>query len=115
MNKRKKVFGFKFNNKKILIKDYIICNTFFSKVRGLMFRKKSFLKPLLFIFSKPGKYSIHSFFCHKFIAVWMLQDGNKIEIIDVKKVLPYKFNVTPQKKFNLLLEIPVNSVGKRNI
>jgi len=115
MNKRKKVFGFKYNDKKIVIKDYIICNTFFSKVRGLMFRKKNFSKSLLFIFSKPKKYAIHSFFCRKFIAVWMLKIGNRIQIIDVKKVLPYKFSVTPQKKFNLLLEIPESSVGKRNI
>ena len=57
--------------KKIKIKGKLmevrICDTLFSRARGLMFRKKSL--PLLFVFKKAGIRSIHSFFCQPFRAV----------------------------------------------
>jgi uncharacterized membrane protein (UPF0127 family) len=100
-------FSFNFKGKKIVVKDYAICNNLFSKGRGLMFRSKRYSKPLLFVFSKPGRYAIHSFFCRKFIAVWMFSDGRKIKIVDEKIVNPFKASVIPSEKFNLLLEIPL--------
>jgi len=72
-----------------------------------MFRKKSFKTPLLFTFNSLGRYAIHSFFCRKFLAVWILEENGKMQIIDVKTVLPWKSSVVPIKKFNLLLEIPL--------
>jgi len=97
-----KTIKFELNGKKYSIKNFKILKNIFQKMRGLMFRKKDFNTPLLFVFSKPGKYAIHSFFCRKFIAVWMLD----LKVIDVKIVKPYKFSVTPERKFNLLLEVP---------
>ena len=73
-----------------------------------MFRGKNFSTPLLFVFSKPGRYAIHSFFCRKFIAVWML----KGRITDVTLVEPWRFAVTPQAKFDGLLEIPLPATKK---
>jgi uncharacterized membrane protein (UPF0127 family) len=102
---KKRVIKFSFNGKKYSISDYKICDNFFSKARGLMFRNKKYKKPLLFVFDRAGKYSIHSFFCRKFIGVWML----KGKIIDVKMVLPWKYSVTLKVKFDELLEIPLNS------
>lgn len=119
MNKRKKVgvdgsknkmkkennktFSVKFRGKKYLIKNYQVCSSFFSKTRGLMFRSSSFKTPLLFIFKKPCRESIHSFFCRKFIGVWMLNN----KILEIKLVEPYKFSIVPKEKFNYLLEIPL--------
>ena len=97
-----KVFRIKFGGKTIVVKDYSVCKSIFSHARGLMFRNKNYKKPLLFVFEKAGMYPIHSFFCRKFVAVWML-DG---KIIEIKVVKPWKFSVTPKEKFNLLLEIP---------
>jgi len=119
MSKRKKVLKLSqkeellggFNMKKmkkskfekdIVIKDYEICSSFFSKVRGLMFRRKS--KPLLFIFDKPTRISIHSFFVRfPFIAVWFLNG----KPVDKMLVMPWKFSVNSRKEFDMLLEIPV--------
>lgn len=94
---------FKFKGKSYSIKDYEICSSYFSKLRGLMFRRRNYKKPLLFVFSKYGMYPIHSLFCRSFLAVWL--DWGKV--IGVKIVRPFKFNVIPQKKFNMLLEIPL--------
>src|SRR3989344_3077944 len=84
LNKEKKKrimadFGFNYRGKNIIL-NIIECRNIFSQSRGLMFRKKS--KPLLFLFKKPVKISIHSFFCRPFIAIWF----NKNKIVDVKKI-----------------------------
>jgi uncharacterized membrane protein (UPF0127 family) len=103
MKNPKKIFKFTFQGKEYLVGEYKILTNIFQKMRGLMFRSSSYNIPLLFVFSKPARHEIHSFFCRKFIAVWMLDD----KVIDVKIVKPFKFSVTPEKKFNLLLEIPL--------
>ena len=99
----KKVFKFKLNGKEYIIGEYKILTNIFQKMRGLMFRSRKYNLPLLFVFSKPARHEIHSFFCRKFIAVWMLDN----RVVDVKIVSPFKFCVTPEKKFNLLLEVPL--------
>ena len=86
-------------------KKSIICRTFFSKVRGLMFRSRKFKTPLLFIFEKKGKYSIHSFFCRRFLAIWY-SDG---KIVEKRVVEPWKISVCPARKFDRLLEVPLQS------
>ena len=104
MNKKRKVFRVGFKGKKYLVKNYLICDSIFSQARGLMFRKNNFKMPLLFVFNKPIKQTIHSFFVDgEFLAIWML-DG---KIIEKKVVKTWKFAVTPKEKFNLLLEIPL--------
>jgi len=57
------------------------CENLSSQIQGLMFRKHS--PPLLFIFKKPKKIAIHSYFCKPFIGIWLLDD----EIIQIKLVL----------------------------
>ncbi len=95
---------FKFNYKG---KDFEIdvkeCKNVFSKARGLMFKNNS--KPLLFVFRKSEKRSIHSFFCLPFFAIWF--DGERI--VDVKLIKSKKISIKPKEKFDKLLEIPSNS------
>ena len=95
-------FKFNYQGKKFKI-DVKECKNVLSKVSGLMFRNNS--KPLLFYFGKPRRYRIHSFFCKPFVGIWF--DGENI--IDVKKIRPWIFWIQPRKKFDKLLEIPVNS------
>jgi len=100
-----KPFSFKFKGKSFLIKDYIICKSIFSKTIGLMFKKSP--KNLLFLFEKPIKISIHSFFCRKkFVAIWLL----KSEVIDAKIIPSWKVNIVPRQKFDKLLELPFNDI-----
>ncbi len=69
-----------------------------------MFRKKN-TDALVFIFNKPTKAPIHSFFCREFIAVW-LDDKNKI--IEIRKIPSWKFSIKPKREFVKLIEIPIN-------
>jgi len=95
------ILGFDYQGKKMNI-EVKKCNDIFSQASGLMFRKKS--KSLLFEFNKKTQMAIHSFFCVPFIAIWF--DGR--DIVEVRKVMPWKISVKPRKKFDKLLEIPVN-------
>lgn len=93
---------FKIKSKKFEIK-VKKCESLYSQIIGLMFKKNS--TSLLFIFKKPKSISIHSFFCKKFIAIWFLKE----KIICLKIIKPNKFSIKPNKKFDKLLEIPSNS------
>jgi uncharacterized membrane protein (UPF0127 family) len=95
-------FKFKYKKRSIQLKNVKECKSIFSKATGLMFRKHS--KPLLFYFNQSCREPIHSFFCVPFVAVWF----NKNKIIDAKIVFPGKPFIRPLKKFDQLLEIPVN-------
>ena len=95
-------FKFKINNKEfnIEIKE---CESLYSQISGLMFKKNS--PSLLFKFKKPKFIAIHSFFCREFIAIWFLKE----KVIDVKIITPNKFSIKPKNKFDKILEIPSNS------
>jgi len=75
------------------------------KFLGLMFSRRENAKALLFYFKKPVRIPIHSFFCPEFLAVWL---DNKNEVLEVKKIKPWRFCVLPKKSFVKLIEIPVN-------
>lgn len=95
-------FKFKINDNKFKIK-VKKCESLYSQIIGLMFKKNS--APLLFKFKKPKSILIHSFFCKKFIAIWFIED----KVIDIKIIKPNQFSIKPNKKFDKLLEIPSNS------
>ena len=95
-------FGFKLKGNKFEL-EVKECNSILLKASGLMFKKKS--KPLLFIFKKPTKTSIHSFFCKPFVAIWF-RDG---KIIDVNIIKRQMASITPKEKYDKLLEIPSSS------
>ncbi len=80
--------------------------TFFGKIRGLMFRRRENAKILLFEFKKPKRYAIHSFFVFfPFLVIW-LDDRNNV--LEWTLVYPWKFRVSPRKKFYKIVEIPKN-------
>ena len=83
-----------------------VCDSIFSKFRGLMFRKSS--KALLFKFKKPTRQPIHSFFCKPFRAIWLLNG----RIIDDKIVKPFRIFVKPKSNFTEIVEIPLGAHNK---
>ena len=71
---------------------------------GLMFRRESKAKPLLFSFDNIRE-PIHSLFVFfNFYAIWM---DKRFNVIEVKKVRPWSFYVNCRREFSYLLEIPV--------
>jgi len=78
-----------------------MCKSAWSKFSGLMFRKNS--PPLLFVFNKEKKLSIHSFFCKPFTAVWL---DDKKRVVKTSTIKNWKINFSGRGKY--LLEIPKN-------
>jgi uncharacterized membrane protein (UPF0127 family) len=86
-------------DKKIRTIKVKICKSPWSKFSGLMFRKNS--PPLLFIFNKEIFFSIHSFFCKPFTAIWLDKNKKVTKKVEVNKWFP---NISGKGKY--LLEIP---------
>ncbi len=81
-----------------------------NKAKGLMFSRRENAEALLFEFSSPGFWSIHSFFVfYPFLALWL--KGNRV--IDYKIVRPFSFSVRPRDSFLRLIEIPINEKYKK--
>ena len=80
------------------------------RVFGLMFKTKN-TKNLLFNFPRRTKMAIHSFFVFfPFLAVWL---DEKNEIIEMKIVAPFTPHIKPSKKYNKLIELPLNNKNKK--
>lgn len=94
----KEVF-FRFGNSEFLVAARRL--NFFGKIKGLMLSNSSEI--LLFEFKKPTRISIHSFFCKKFLVIWIDEKNN---VIDFKVVSPWKITIKPRKNFLKLIEIP---------
>ena len=86
------------NGRKKKIKANVV-KSLTGKFKGLMFKKIS--QPLLFVFNKEKKLSIHSLFCKPFRAIWLDENMKATKIIDDKG---WKLNLSGMGKY--LLEIP---------
>jgi len=102
-----------FNNKKKLVTLNVKNCNFFKKISGLTFTKKENAEILLFDFKKPTRNPIHSLFVFfDFLAIWI---NEKDEVIEIKKVNPWKLSVSPKNPFVKLIEIPINKKYKKQI
>jgi len=99
-----KLIGFNYKKEKIKIKVSVV--PWWFEGIGLMFSRRKKANALLFSFDKPVKMSIHSWFVfYSFFAIWLDEYG---KLIEVKKVKPFSFNVSPSVKFKKLIEIPIS-------
>ena len=112
--------GLKFKDKKIKLNVKRVSE--FEKGIGLMFCRREKAKALLFEFKKAVKWNLHSLFVFfPFLILW-LDEENKI--VDLRIVKPWKISISSLKKYNKIIEIPLNKkykeivkilVGLRNI
>ncbi len=83
----------------------------FGKVIGLMFCRQQKANSLLFEFKKPTKMKIHSCFVFfPFIAIWLDEENN---ILEIKRIKPFRLNIGIKKPFFKIIEIPINKINKR--
>lgn len=83
-----------------IAKDYKICNSLFSKARGLMFSKK---KNLIFIFKKEKRISLHMLFV--FFPIWAIYLDKNKEAVFIKKLCPFISSCFPKTKAKYILEL----------
>ena len=87
--------------KKIQVK---LCDTVLKKFSGLMFKKNS--PPLLFVFNKEKKLSIHSIFCKPFIAIWLDDKMRATKVIEVKN---WRLNISGKGRYLLEILTPLSN------
>lgn len=95
----KSFFYFVGKNKKTIKVE--VCDTILKKFLGLMFRKNS--KPLLFLFSRNKKLTIHSFFCKPFKAIWI---DDKKQVTSEKIVKYWRPYISGYGKYLLEISLP---------
>jgi hypothetical protein len=97
-----------------IAKEVDVADSFFKKVKGLMFSRK-FQKPLLIVFSREARKinAIHSLFVFfKFDAVFL---NNKKIVVDIRKVKPFTPLITPRKPTKYLIELKEGEADKMRI
>jgi uncharacterized protein len=95
---------------KVITEDYKLCNSFFSKLKGLMFSKQS---NLVFIFNKEKKIGLHMWFVFYPIDVVLLNKDKKV--VEIKESFkPFSwFNSKENAKY--VLELHNKTINKNNI
>jgi uncharacterized membrane protein (UPF0127 family) len=94
-----------FKGKDIEIPDVKTCN-WFMKFKGLMLCRREKARALLFEFRSPVNFHLTSLFVFfPFVAIWL---GEKNEIIKMKKIKPFTFEIPFSKFYRKILEIPIN-------
>lgn len=86
-----------------------VCDTFHSRARGLMFRKKAV--PLLFEFDTPARHAIHSFFVlFEFDAIYLDENWKVVDIFEhIQSFCPF---ISPTSHVKYLLELPCGMIKK---
>lgn len=83
---------------------------FFRRGLGLMFRTRE-TSNLLFIFDRPSKVAITSWFVFfPFVAVWL---DSHYQVTEARLILPFTLSVSPRVPSRYLLELPMRSRNSR--
>jgi len=100
------------NGKKKIEIEVNNCN-WWNKFRGLMFRRRENAPILLFEFGKPTRIILHSLFVFfPFYVLWLDRKNNILEIVKAK---PWRISIAVDKKFNKIVEVPINTRHRRVI
>ena len=82
-------------------RDVQVCDTFFSRFRGLMFSPR---RTVLLAFERDGRHSIHMLFVFfPIVAVWLDAEDR---VVHVSKAAPFSPLHRPRGKARKILEIP---------
>ena len=100
-----------YHNDSLVSKDVALHDTYFKRIKGLMFSK---IKPILIAFNVEHVIGIHMFFVFKPInAFWL---NKNLEIVFHKKNLkPFTPLVMPTEVAKYVLELPPNQGKNLNI
>lgn len=96
---------------KILAENVEVADSFWSRFRGLMFRR-SFEngEALLFPFSNPRKFGVHTFFV--FFPIDLVYLDREMEVLEIKKELSSWSTYKPDVEAYFLVELPGGKVRK---
>jgi hypothetical protein len=99
---------------RIVAREVEVADTFWSRFRGLMFRRRFPQgKAILFRFKKPGRHAVHMFFVR--FPIDLLYLNRQFKIVEIREALkPWRF-YRPKHLATNLVELPAGSVRKLGI
>lgn len=97
------------NTEKILAEKVELADSFWSRLRGLMFRRKFEAgEALLFRFPEPRKFSIHTFFV--FFPIDLIYLSDNFRVLETVKELPPWRTHSPKEASSFLVELPAGRI-----
>lgn len=84
------------------------CRTFWEQTRGMMFREE--VIPLLFVFPKPQRVHLHSWFCPGAMDLILLNDA--WEVVELKSEWERRSSYSSERDCSFLLELPVGTIAQ---
>ena len=97
-------FTFKYKGKKFTLEVKKL--SLFGKFVGLMFSSQRNAKPLLFEFKNSEKMAFTGLFVFfPFMILWLDKKNN---VLDARKIKPFKWHIPMRKSYFKVLEIPFN-------
>lgn len=84
------------------------CRTFWEQTRGMMFRDE--VVPLLFVFPKPQRVHLHSWFCPSAMDLILLNDA--WEVVELKSEWEKRSSFSSSEDCSFLLELPVGTIAQ---
>lgn len=104
------------SKKSTIIAKVHLAESYFSKMRGLMFeRKRNFDYAIVLCLDEESrlKASIHMLFVFFPIAVFFLDSHKKV--VDKKLMKPFSLNYTPKKASKYIVELPSEKINSAEI
>ncbi|MBR9698943.1 hypothetical protein GOV09_00610 [Candidatus Woesearchaeota archaeon] len=86
-----------------IAKEFKVCTSIASKMRGLMFSKK---RNLIFVFPKEQRISLHMLFV--FFPIWVVYLDEKKKVVAIRKLLPFISFCYPKEKAKYIIELAEN-------
>jgi uncharacterized protein len=102
---------YNFTKKRVIAKNYLICRSFWSKLRGQMFRKN--IVPIVFEFERERRVDLHSWFVKEpFDIIFLNSSWEVVEL--VHEFFPKK-TYKPKNKASFVLEMPAGTIAESDI
>jgi len=94
--------------------DIVVCQTMWSRMRGLMFRKRILNQAYIFVFSKPQRIALHMFWVFFPIDILWLDEQRKV--VDLRtNVKPFTPHIVSKEKGLYVIELPSGTIVDKKI
>ena len=98
----------------ILALDVELANTFWGRLRGLMFRRRfPHGRALLFKFRKPGRHSVHMFFVR--FPIDLIYLNSDFKVVELRaRLKPWRV-YRPKTAVSHLVELPAGTIARSGV
>lgn len=102
------------NSGKVVASEVELADTFWKRLRGLMFRRRFPQgKAMLFKFKKPGRHGIHMFFMR--FEIDLVYMDSRFRVVDMKAGIKRWRIYRPKANASYLIELPAGTIHRAGV